>query len=195
MGGCPRQGRCRRACAAGRLVVDDRADRRAQAGRHGHRQLAAAGAGKACRRQARIARRSLRTARRWRSRRRSQGVGAYHCRGIRQGRRRQVDDGAQPRAGIARSGLAGRRARCGYLRPVDAEADGNSREAAAQRRQAHDSDRALRTEGHVDRLPRRGRDADDLARADGDVGDHADAQGSGVGHARRDGGGHAAGHG
>ena len=34
-----------------------------------------------------------------------------------------------------------------------------------------DSDRALRPDGHVDRLSDRGRDADDLARADGDVGD------------------------
>ena len=117
-----------------------------------------------------------------------------HRGGLGQGRRRQVDHRAQSRAGPARSRPARRSARRRYLRPLGAAADRHSREAETERRPQDDSDRALRSFHHVDRLPGRGRNRDDLARTDGDVGDHPDAARRGVGHARYSRGRHAARH-
>ena len=67
-----------------------------------------------------------------------------HCRryrgGLRQGRRRQIDHGAQSGTGPARSRFAGRSARRRHLRAVGAAADRHSRETAAERQQEDDSD-------------------------------------------------------
>ena len=117
-----------------------------------------------------------------------------HRGGVGQGRRRQIDHGAQSRARLARSRPARRPARCRYLRPLGAAADRHSREAETERRPQDDPDRTLRPVDHVDRLPGRGRNRDDLARTDGDVGDHPDAARRGVGHARHSRGRHAARH-
>ena len=115
-------------------------------------------------------------------------VGNPRCRGrdrggLRQGRRRKIDHGAQSRLGPARSRFARRPARRRHLRAVGAQADRHSREAAAQRRPENDSASAFRPCDHVDRFSGRRGYRDDLARADGDVGHHPDAARCRVGHA------------
>src|SRR5450755_4009755 len=111
-----------------------------------------------------------------------------HCRrhrgGLRQGRRRKIDDRAQSGVGPARSRLARRPARRRHLWAIGAEIDRHSREAAAQRRQENDSHSAVRPCDHVDRFSGRRGYRDDLARPDGDVGHHPDAAGCRLGDTR-----------
>ena len=98
------------------------------------------------------------------------GVERHHRRRLRQGRRRQIHRRGQSRARPAGARPQGRHPRRRHLRPVDAAAARPSRPPGVARRAHAEAAGALRAEGHVDRLPRRGGDADDLARADGAVG-------------------------
>ena len=115
---------------------------------------------------------------------------------LRQGRRRKIDHRRQSRARPSRSRSQGRLARRGYLRPLGPAASRDQGETRNGQRQPYlEADRKIRPQGHVDRFPRRGRNADDLARADGDVRDHADAARGGVGQTRHPRRRHAARHG
>ena len=119
-----------------------------------------------------------------------------HRRGLGQGRRRQVDHRGQPRAGPGARRSPGRAARRRHLRPQPAPHDGAAGRTAGQpRRQAHPAARGARHQGHVDRLPDRGRAADGLARPDGHAGPAAVAQRHRLGRARLPHRRHAARHG
>ncbi len=119
---------------------------------------------------------------------------AHHRGRLGQGRRRQVDDGGEPRARARGPGPQGRHPRRRHLRPFDAQALRPAREAGDPRGARHEAPLRLRPQGHVHRLPRRGGHGNDLARADGDVGHPADAARGGVGRTRRACRRHAAGH-
>ncbi len=105
--------------------------------------------------------------------------------GLGQGRRRQVDDGRQPRArACARRGARGA-PRCRHLRSQPAAHDGPAgRPAHEPGRPAHRAARGARHQGHVDRVPDRGGAADGLARPDGHAGAHAAARRHPLGRTR-----------
>ena len=113
---------------------------------------------------------------------------------LRQRRRRQVDHRRQPGPRPQGARAEGRPSRCRHLRSVDAEASRHPWQAAPAREPHPGTHGGLRPQGHVHRLPGRGRGRHDLARPHGDVGDHPDAARGRLGRSRRAGGRHAAGH-
>ncbi len=71
---------------------------------------------------------------------------------LRQRRRRQIHHRGQSRSRLARSRPQGRHARCRYLRALVAQAARHQGKAADRRRHQAQTDRPLRSLGHVDRL-------------------------------------------